>query len=137
MDSNLYLQLLSVLQIYRLYIICDLHGKVSDPNRMMPIQQPCVDFLLSRLETTTRHVSFSDSFNFLKTELVAELIIGIVDLVQELKEFGSCIVIDDGIKLVNINENNRDLAFFVRKVLLSRSDFVSNQRWYQNVEDGL
>jgi hypothetical protein len=104
---------------------------------MMPIQQPGVYFLLSRLETTTRHVSFSDSFNFLKTELVAELIIGIVNLVQELKEFGSCIVIDDGIKLVNINENNRDLAFFVRKVLLSRSDFVSNQRWHQNVEDGL
>jgi hypothetical protein len=104
---------------------------------MMPIQQPGVNFLLGRLETTTRHVSFPHSFNFLKSELITELIVSIIDLVQELQEFISCIVVDDGIKLVNINEHNRDLTFFVRKVLLARSDFISNQRWHQNVEDGL
>lgn len=104
---------------------------------MMSIQQSGINFLLSRLETTTRHVSLTDGFDFLEAKLVTKLIVGIVDLIQELQEFISCVAIDDCIKLVDVDEHNCHLAFFVGEVLLPRSNFVSNQRWYQNVEDGL
>ena len=77
--------MLTILKINSSNIRTNLNSKVCNPNGVVPVQQPGVDLLLSRFETTAGHVGISNGFNLQKTKLITKLIKCIIYLIKLIK----------------------------------------------------
>ena len=102
---------------------------------MMPVEQSSIDLFLSRLQSSASLICLSYSLDFLKTELITELVKCIINLIQEAKELLACVTLGNQVQLVDLDENHGDLWFLFCNIFLSKFDFVSDQRGYKDVEN--
>ena len=102
---------------------------------MVPIEQSGIDLLFGRLETTTSHVRVSNGLNLEKSKLVAKLVKCIVYLIKLIEQLLWRVILEKNLKLVNFNKNDRNFAFFLRNILLTLSNLVTNQRGNENVQN--
>ena len=137
MNTNFDLKVTSILEIHCLYKVADLHSEVSNSHRVMSVQKPGINFLLSGLEAATGHVGLSDSLDLLQPKLITQLIECIINLIQELQELIARVAVHDIIEVVDVDKYHRDFALLIREVFLAASDFVSHKRWHQDIQDAL
>ena len=76
---------------------------------MMPVEQSSIDLFFSRLQSSASLICLSYSLDFLKTELITELVKCIINLIQEAKELLACVTLGNQVQLVDLDENHGDL----------------------------
>ena len=83
MDSYLDGQHRSILKIDILDIVLDLKGEINDSDRVMPIEVVAINLLVNTLKTRTCHILLAQAFNLLDSEVVAEYIKLVVNLIYQ------------------------------------------------------
>jgi len=96
---------------------------------MMTAKQPVINVFLNDFKASASHVSFTDSLNLLKTVLFAYRIKSVVDTVKEFNQLSSGVSLDDLIEVINVNEDDSDLALRIGEVLFSILDARSHDAW--------
>lgn len=79
----------------------------------MAVEKSGFDLALGRLESSAGHVSFTDGFNLLESELVAQLIEGKVNGVKQVEQLLSLVGLHYAVELVDVDEDHCHLSFVV------------------------
>ena len=110
-------------------------GEVNNSNWVMNSEKTRVYGSFNRFEATASHVCFADCLNFLDAILLTELIKSIVDLIKQLNQFSSTVILNDLVEFININEDYCGYALRIWKVDLAFWSALSDQTRNQEVDD--
>lgn len=100
----------------------------------MTVEQSLIDFLLTLFESSTCHVGFPHSFDFLQAMFFAELVKTLVDVIQPFAKLFAGEHLHDGVEFCDVTKDYGYFSLVVSNKSLPLSDPLPNQIRHQYMQ---